>query len=86
MARGKDKSRFLSLEPAQEAAAVASLQKFLDQRFELELGSFEVQEILELFNREIAPLYYNKAVDDVQTVLRDRFESIESDLWALEKS
>ncbi|MGX5221170.1 DUF2164 domain-containing protein [Pseudomonas segetis] len=86
MARGKDKSPVLSLEPAQEAAAVASLQKFLDQRFELELGSFEVQEILELFNREIAPLYYNKAVDDVQSLLRDRFESIESDLWALEKS
>ncbi|WP_339516038.1 DUF2164 domain-containing protein [Pseudomonas sp. RL_15y_Pfl2_60] len=86
MARGKDKSPILSLEPAQEAAAVTSLQKFLDQRFELELGSFEVQEILELFNREIAPLYYNKAVDDVQTLLRDRFESIESDLWALEKS
>ncbi|MFI8480363.1 DUF2164 domain-containing protein [Pseudomonas sp. NPDC078700] len=86
MARGKEKAAILSLEPAQEAAAVASLQRFLDQRFELELGSFEVQEILELFNREIAPLYYNKAVDDVQTVLRDRFESIESDLWALEKS
>ncbi|WP_339490896.1 DUF2164 domain-containing protein [Pseudomonas sp. EL_65y_Pfl2_R95] len=86
MARAKDKAAILTLEPAQEAAAVASLQKFLDQRFELELGSFEVQEILELFNREIAPLYYNKAVDDVQTVLRDRFESIESDLWALEKS
>ncbi|WP_010488619.1 DUF2164 domain-containing protein [Pseudomonas sp. S9] len=86
MARGKDKSPVLSLEPAQEAAAVASLQKFLDQRFEFELGSFEVQEILELFNREIAPLYYNKAVDDVQSLLRDRFESIESDLWALEKS
>lgn len=86
MARAKDKDAILTLEPAQEAAAVASLQTFLDQRFELELGSFEVREILELFNREIAPLYYNKAVDDVQTLLRDRFESIESDLWALEKS
>ncbi|HCH75282.1 MAG: 1-(5-phosphoribosyl)-5-((5-phosphoribosylamino)methylideneamino)imidazole-4-carboxamide isomerase, partial [Pseudomonas sp.] len=54
--------------------------------FELELGSFEAQEVLDLFAREIAPLYYNKAIFDVQSHLKERFESIESDLWALEKS
>ena len=46
----------------------------------------EVAEILELFTREIAPHYYNRAIFDVQTHLKERFESIESDLWALEKS
>ena len=47
---------------------------------------FEAAEILELFTREIAPHYYNRAIFDVQTHLKERFESIESDLWALEKS
>ncbi|CAI3792086.1 hypothetical protein GLGCALEP_00340 [Pseudomonas sp. MM221] len=49
------------------------------------LGSFEVAEVLELFSKEIAPLYYNRAIADVQLHLKERFESIESDLWALEK-
>lgn len=86
MSRGKARAPAISLEPAQEQAAVQVLQRFLEERFELELGSFEVQEVLELIGREIAPLYYDKAIADVQTVLADRFASIESDVWALEKS
>ena len=82
----KPKAPSLSLEPAQETAAVAVLKRFLEDRFELELGSFEAQEVLEVFTREVAPLFYNKAIADVQAHLADRFVSIESDLWALEKS
>ena len=86
MSRGQGKAPILRLDGAQEQAAVQLLKRFLDERFELQLGSFEVQELLDLFAREIAPQYYNKAIFDVQTHLKDRFESIESDLWALEKS
>ncbi|MWV11189.1 DUF2164 family protein [Pseudomonas sp. R-28-1W-6] len=85
MSRGK-KAPVLSLDAAQEQAALHSLKRFLEERFELRLGSFEVQEVLDLFSRDIAPHYYNKAIADVQVVLSDRFASIESDLWALEKS
>lgn len=86
MSRGKQKTPSLSLEPEQEAAAVAVLKGFLQDRFELQLGSFEAQEVLEVFTREVAPLFYNKAIADAQALLSDRFASIESDLWALEKS
>ena len=59
--------------------------RLLNVRTGQSLGSFEVAEILELFTTEIAPHYYNRAIFDVQTHLKERFESIESDLWALEK-
>ena len=80
------KAPLLTLEPAQEQAAQQLLKRFLEERFELNVGSFEAQEVLDLFAREIAPHFYNKAISDVQAVLSDRFASIESDLWALEKS
>lgn len=86
MSRAKLKPPLLTLDCAQEQAAQQILKHFLEDRFELELGSFEAQEVLDLIAREIAPLYYNKAICDVQTHLKERFESIESDLWALEKS
>ncbi len=86
MGRNNSKAPILSLETAQEQAAVACIKQFLEERFELELGSFEAQEVLDLFAREVAPHFYNKAIADVQTHLADRFLSIESDLWALEKS
>jgi len=85
MSRAKLKPPVLTLDAAQEQAQQV-IKRFLQERFELELGSFEAQEVLDLFAREIAPLYYNKAIFDVQSHLKERFESIESDLWALEKS
>ncbi|RRV17328.1 DUF2164 domain-containing protein [Pseudomonas saudiphocaensis] len=86
MGRAKLKAPVLTLDAAQEQAAQQIIKRFLEDRFELELGSFEAQEVLDLIAREIAPLYYNKAIFDVQIHLKERFESIESDLWALEKS
>ncbi len=85
MSRSKTKAPVITLAPEQKREALHTLKRFLEDRFELELGSFEVAEVLELFSKEIAPLYYNRAIADVQLHLKERFESIESDLWALEK-
>ena len=82
----KIKPPILNLTPQQESEATDKIKRFMEDRFELRLGSFEVAEILELFTTEIAPHYYNRAIFDVQTHLKERFESIESDLWALEKN
>ncbi|MFO2466100.1 DUF2164 domain-containing protein [Pseudomonas sp. 15FMM2] len=81
----KVKLPILNLTPQQESEATDKIKRFMKERFELKLGSFEVAEILELFTTEIAPHYYNRAIFDAQTHLKERFESIESDLWALEK-
>lgn len=81
----KLKSPQLNLLPEQEAAVIGKLQAFLAERFELQLGSFEVLELLELFAQEAAPHYYNRAINDAQQLLRERLESFEIDLWALEK-
>ena len=86
MNRSRSKAPTITLAPEQEREALDTLKRFLEDRFELQLGSFEVAEVLELFARDIAPHYYNRAIFDVQTQLKERFESIEVDLWALEKN
>jgi uncharacterized protein (DUF2164 family) len=86
MSRAKSKPLIMTLSAEQERQACEVLTRFMAERFELELGSFEAAEVLELFAREVAPHYYNRAIFDVQAHLKERFESIESDLWALEKS
>ena len=85
MAR-REKPALLELDGAQRQQAARVIQRFLEERFELDVGAFEAEEALDFFMREFGPLFYNKAIVDVQTHLKDRFESIESDLWALEKS
>lgn len=84
MAR-KPSAPLVRLEPEQSQRLVTALQTLLDDRFEVRLGRFEVEELLDFFARECGPLYYNKAVADVQTLLRERVDSLESDIWALEK-
>jgi len=71
----KKKPPILTLTPEQENEANHKIKRFMEDRFELDLGSFEAAEILELFTREIAPHYYNRAIFDVQTHLKERFES-----------
>ncbi|MEA9979746.1 MULTISPECIES: DUF2164 domain-containing protein [unclassified Pseudomonas] len=82
----KAKPPILTLTSEQESEANHKIKRFMEERFELDLGSFEAAEILELFTREIAPHYYNRAIFDVQALLKERFDGIESDVWALEKS
>ncbi|MEE1925454.1 DUF2164 domain-containing protein [Pseudomonas sp. 148P] len=86
MSRSRNKAPVMTLTSEQEREALDTLKRFLEDRFELQLGSFEVAEVLELIGKEIAPHYYNRAIFDVQAQLKERFESIESDLWALEKN
>jgi uncharacterized protein (DUF2164 family) len=81
----KPKPPILNLTPEQEREATHKIKAFMEDRFELKLGSFEVAEILELFTTEVAPHYYNRAVFDAQTLLKERCERLESDLWSLEK-
>ncbi|MHC5347650.1 DUF2164 domain-containing protein [Metapseudomonas furukawaii] len=85
MSRGK-KAPSLQLDAAQTQDGVLAIKRFMAERFELELGAFEAEEVLDFFAREFAPHFYNKAISDVQAHLKDRFDSIESDLWALEKA
>ena len=59
MSRSKTKAPIMTLAPEQERDALDTLKRFLEDRFELQLGSFEVAEVLELFTKEIAPHYYN---------------------------
>ena len=49
MSRAKLKPPVLTLDAAQEQAAQQVIKRFLQERFELELGSFEAQEVLDLF-------------------------------------
>ena len=62
-----------------------AIKALMAERFELHMGAFEAEELLDFFIQECGPLLYNQAVLDAQALLKERFESIESDLWALEK-
>lgn len=57
---------------------------YLDVRGE-EIGIIEEQQILELFCEYLAPIVYNKALDDAQRWLKEQMGNLEADYYLLYK-
>ena len=57
---------------------------YLDERGE-EIGMIEQMQLLELFQQKMAPIVYNKALDDAKMCYRQMMENAEDDYYALYK-
>ena len=55
---------------------------YLDVRGE-EIGMIEEQQILDLFCEHLAPMIYNKALDDAQYWFRQQMENLSADYYLL---
>lgn len=55
---------------------------YLDVRDE-EIGMIEEQQILDLFYEHMAPIIYNKALDDAQRWYRQQIDNLESDYYLM---
>lgn len=57
---------------------------YLDVRGE-EIGIIEEQQIIDLFCDHLAPIIYNKALDDSMRWMREQMENLEADYYMLYK-
>ena len=55
---------------------------YLDERGE-EIGIIEQMQILELFEKKLAPIVYNKALDDAHRWFSWMMDNLESDYYSL---
>ncbi len=58
---------------------------YLDQRGE-EIGIIEQIQLLELFEEKLAPIIYNKALDDARRWYAQAMDNLDSDYYALYKN
>ena len=57
---------------------------YLDERGE-EIGIIEQLQLLELFEKKLAPVIYNKALDDIRRWYGGMMDNLESDYYTLYK-
>ena len=50
-----------------------------------EIGRFDAEFLLDFFSENIGPYYYNRGLYDARSVLQSRLESIDDDLYEIEK-
>lgn len=58
---------------------------YLDERDE-EIGMIEQMQLLDLFEQKLAPIIYNKALDDAKRWFTQMMDNLDSDYYALYKN
>ncbi|TGY97392.1 DUF2164 family protein [Petralouisia muris] len=76
----------MKLSDAQKKKLNAEIKAFyLDERGE-EIGMIEQMQLLELFEQRLAPIIYNKALDDAKQWFSQMMENMDSDYYVLYKN
>lgn len=76
----------IKLSDAQKEKLNAEIKAFyLDERGE-EIGMIEQMQLLELFERKLAPIIYNKALEDAKRWFVQMMDHLDSDYYELYKN
>ncbi|MCI8582631.1 MAG: DUF2164 domain-containing protein [Dorea sp.] len=76
----------MRLSDTQKKQLKAEIKAFyLDERGE-EIGMIEQMQLLELFEQKMAPLIYNKALEDAKKWFLQKMDYMESDYYELYKN
>jgi Uncharacterized conserved protein len=75
----------IRLSDAQKEKLKAEIKAFyLDERGE-EIGMIEQMQLLELFEQKMAPIIYNRALEDAKRWFTQMMDDLDSDYYALYK-
>lgn len=81
----KSLNEIIKLNDQQKKQLAGEIKAFyLDVRGE-EIGIIEEQQIIELFCEHMAPIIYNKALDDAMHWLKGQTDNLEADYYMLYK-
>ena len=76
----------IKLSDSQKEKLKAEIRTFyLDERGE-EIGMIEQMQLLELFEEKMAPIIYNRALDDTKKWFGQMMENLDSDYYTLYKN
>ena len=82
---GRDSLNGIKLSDDEKRALREEIVAFyLDERDE-EIGMIEQEQVMELFLEHLAPIVYNKALDDAKRWFGRQMENVESDYYMLYK-
>lgn len=70
---------------AQRQELSEHVRTFCSNELSIELGRFDAEFLVDFFNREIAPYYYNQGLLDAQAALLKRMDDVREAIMSLEK-
>ncbi|MEL0623106.1 DUF2164 domain-containing protein [Marinomonas arenicola] len=76
----------LTLDSADKVKMTDQLKAYLEQEFDLSVGAFEAEFLLDFITDNFAATFYNKGLADAQQVMQEKIETFNDAIYELEMS
>lgn len=75
----------IKLERAQKEALATAIQDYMQDELEVEIGKFDSEFLIDFITEKLAPIYYNKGIEDAKTVIERRMLEMTDELYEIEQ-
>jgi uncharacterized protein (DUF2164 family) len=75
----------IEFSPAHRQALIEKVRSYCSDELSIDLGRFDAEFLVDFFNREIGPYYYNQGLFDAQAALIKRIDDVKDAIVSLEK-
>lgn len=75
----------IKLERAQKEALATAIQDYMQDELEVEIGQFDSEFLIDFITEKLAPIYYNKGIEDAKTVFERRMLEMTDELYEIEQ-
>ncbi|CAE6957967.1 hypothetical protein ACOMICROBIO_NCLOACGD_04817 [Vibrio sp. B1ASS3] len=75
----------IKLERAQKEALATAIQDYMQDELEVEIGQFDSEFLIDFITEKLAPIYYNKGIEDAKTVIERRMLKMTDELYEIEQ-
>jgi len=65
---------------------VKKMQSYMDEELNFEIGQFDAEFLLDYFSEEMGAYYYNRGLEDARLVVERKLDTIDEDIYAIEKT
>lgn len=74
----------IEFSPAHRQALIDRVRAYCNDELAIELGRFDAEFLVDFFNREVGPYYYNQGLFDAQAALIKRIDDVKDAIVSLE--
>ncbi|ELI0633048.1 DUF2164 domain-containing protein [Vibrio harveyi] len=75
----------IKLERAQKETLATAIQDYMQDELSLEIEQFDSEFLIDFITEKLAPIYYNKGIEDAKTVIERRMLEMSDELYEIEQ-
>jgi len=75
----------IKLERAQKEILAEAIQDYMQDELSVEIGQFDSEFLIDFITEKLAPIYYNKGIEDAKAVIERRMLEMSDELYEIEQ-